>query len=68
MLVLVDRTGASPVIYWLDQFSTSIDDNVTTTLDDRLTEMTKGWWQNIKDTKNKGYDTMIRIWPLGRRK
>lgn len=64
VLLLVDRTGAGGKIYWLDQFATGLDDDVTSTLDQRITERTQRWWQHVMDTKRKGYNTTIRIWPL----
>jgi len=64
VLLLVDYTGASATIYWLDQFASDIDDDVTTTLDARLTTKTQDFWQSVMDEKGKGYDTMIRLWPL----
>lgn len=64
VLLLVDRTSSNAKIYWLDQFATGIDDDVTTTLDQRITDKTQGWWQGVMDSKKKGYDTTIRLWPL----
>lgn len=66
VLLLVDKTGDDGKIYWLDQFSPDIHDEVTTTLDQRITTKTQDWWQAVKDRKNVGYDTVIRIWPLRR--
>jgi hypothetical protein len=68
VLLLVDHTAQDPRIFWLDQFSTGVTDDVTSTLDTRLTDMTQGWWDSVKAAKNKGYDTVIRLWPLGTRK
>lgn len=68
VLLLVDKTGADAKIYWLDQFSSDIDDDVTTTLDQRITDKTRSWWQAVKDKKNVGYNTTVRIWPLRKRK
>jgi hypothetical protein len=64
VLLLVDHTAADDKIYWLDQFSTGLDDDVTDSLDRRLTDMTQRWWQAVMDTKRKGYNTTIRLWPL----
>jgi hypothetical protein len=64
VLLLVDKTGNDGKIYWLDQFSTDINDEVTTTLDQRVTTKTQDWWQAVKDTKNVGYNTTVRVWPL----
>lgn len=66
VLLLVDKTAPSPKIYWLDQFSPDINDDVTTVLDQRITTKTQDWWQAVKTTKNVGYNTMVRIWPLRR--
>ena len=67
VLLLVDKTGNDGKIYWLDQFSSNIDDEVTTTLDQRITTKTQGWWQAVMDSKKVGYNTPARIWPLRRR-
>jgi hypothetical protein len=64
VLLLVDKTGNDGKIYWLDQFSSDIDDEVTTTLDQRITTKTQNWWQAVKDEKNVGYNTPARVWPL----
>ena len=64
VLLLVDKTGDDAKIFWLDQFSTDINDDVTTTLDQRITTKTQDWWQAVMDSKNVGYDTPARIWPL----
>ena len=64
VLLLVDRTGPDGKIYWLDQFSGGITDDVTTDLDQRITSKTQTWWQAVKDRKGKGYNTTIRLWPL----
>jgi hypothetical protein len=67
VLLLVDRTGGAKTIYWLDQFSGGIDDDATSDLDQRLTDKTQAWWQAVMDRKGKGYNTMIRLWPLSKR-
>ena len=64
VLLLVDRTGAAAKIYWLDQFSSGLTDDVTDSLDQRLTDYSQRTWQAIMDDKKKGYDTLIRLWPL----
>jgi hypothetical protein len=64
VLLLVDKTGTGGKIYWLDQFKSDINDEVTTTLDQRITTKTQDWWQAVKDKKKVGYNTMVRIWPL----
>ena len=64
VLLLVNRTTSSGTIYWLDQFSPDVTDDVTTALDDRLTQKTQAYWQGVMDRKKVGYDTTIRLWPL----
>jgi hypothetical protein len=64
VLLLVDRRTSAGKIYWLDQFSGGLDTDVTSSLDQRLTDKTQAWWQSVMDTKKKGYSTMIRVWPL----
>ncbi len=68
VLLLVDHTTDNAKIYWLDQFSNGLADEVTSTLDQRLTEKTQAWWQSVMDTKQKGYNTTIRLWSLRKRK
>jgi hypothetical protein len=67
VLLLVDKTGSAAKIYWLDQFKPDVTDDVTTTLDERITTKTQGWWQGVMDDKHVGYNTPARIWPLRRR-
>jgi len=58
-------------IYWLDQFISDINDinsGVTTTLDQRITTQTQGWWQKVMDKKKVGYNTPVRVWPLRRKR
>lgn len=64
VLLVVDRTRSRPLIEWFDQFSPRRIDDVTTTLDDRITHVTKQWWQGVKDTKGIGYKIPVRIWAL----
>jgi hypothetical protein len=64
VLLLVDHTSADVKIYWLDQFSSGLDDDVTNSLDQRLIDKTQSWWQAVMDTKHKGYKTTIRLWQL----
>ncbi len=64
VLLLVDRRAAGGKIYWLDQFSGGLDTDVTDSLDQRLTDKTQAWWQSVMDTKQKGFSTTIRVWPL----
>ena len=66
VLLLVDKTGSAGKIYWLDQFSSGIDDNVSDTLDQRITTKTQTWWQAVKDTKSVGYNTTVRVWLMRR--
>jgi hypothetical protein len=68
VLLLLDRTGAESKIYWLDQFSSGLDVDVTNNLDQRLTEKTQQWWRSVMEEKKKGYDTTIRLWPLRRKR
>jgi hypothetical protein len=66
VLLVIDRTGGSSTIYWLDQFTPDITRDVTAELDDLITTKTRSWWQAVMDAKRKGYDTVVRVWPLGR--
>ncbi len=67
VLVLVDRTSASAKIYWLDQFTNGLGDDVSATLDERLTQTTQSFWQGVMDRKKVGYNTTIRLWKLRKR-
>ena len=67
VLLLVDNTGNAPKIFWLDQFSPGIRDDVTTTLDQRVTDKTQGWWQAVMNQKKVGYNTTARLWKLRRK-
>jgi len=67
VLLLVDNTGDAPKIFWLDQFSPAIKDDVTTTLDQRVTDKTQGWWQAVMNKKKVGYNTTARLWKLRRK-
>ena len=64
VLLLVDCTIGQPRIYWLDQFSPSVSDNVTASLDQKITETTQAYWQEVWNRRKKGYNTPIRLWPL----
>lgn len=64
VLLLVDNTENGGKIYWLDQFSTDIDDDVTTTLDQRITSKTQDYWQRVKNVRKIGSNTTVRVWPL----
>lgn len=76
VLLLVDHTEDEPKIYWLDQFSTGVDDDVTDSLDQRLLDRTKSYWERFRSehavdpahpsAKRRGQhsDTWARIWPL----
>jgi hypothetical protein len=68
VLLLVNRTAAGAKIYWLDQFSQGVTDDVTSSLDQRITDRTQAWWQDVMNETRKGYDTTIRIWPLRKRR
>jgi hypothetical protein len=68
VLLLVDRTASTPKIYWLDQFRSGVTDDVTSSLDQLITDKTQSWWQAVMDEKGKGYNTTIRLWPLRHRK
>jgi hypothetical protein len=67
VLLLVDNTGRTPTIYWLDQYSPDVSDDVSTTLDQRITERTQLYWDGVKSAKSIGSDTMARLWPLRKR-
>ncbi len=67
VLLLVHRRPDGARVYWLDQFSAGLTVDVTSTLDDVLTEKTKTFWQGVMDSKNKGYNTTIQLWPLRRK-
>ena len=64
VLLIVERSAAGAHIFWLDQFSTDITDDVTSTLDARITQRTQTFWDGVWQEKKKGYDTMARLWPL----
>ena len=57
VLLLVDHTGATPRIWWLDEFSRGLDTEVTTTLDAKITTFTQTSWQRVLDTKGKAFST-----------
>lgn len=67
VLLLVDHTGATPRIWWLDQFSRGLDTEVTTTLDAKITTFTQTSWQRVLDTKGKRFSTPVRLWRLRKR-
>lgn len=64
VLLLVDFTGPTRRIYWLDQFSRGLSREVTTTLDAEITALTQRLWQKKQDTKGIGFSTMVRLWRL----
>ena len=68
VLLLVDQTAANAKIYWLDQFSQGVTDDVTSSLDQRITDRTQVYWQEVMHEKGKGYNTTIRLWPLRKRR
>ena len=67
VLLLVDHTGSSRRIYWLDQFTRGLSREVTTTLDAEITTFTQTSWQHVLDTKGKRFSTPVRLWRLRRR-
>jgi hypothetical protein len=67
VLLLVQRTGTGARIYWMDQFSTGINDDVTISLDERVTSKTIAWWQEVLAKKKKRFNTVARIWVLRNR-
>jgi hypothetical protein len=64
VLLLVDFTGSSRRIYWLDQFSRGLSREVTTTLDAEITTYTQRLWQRKLDTKGIRFSTPVRLWRL----
>jgi hypothetical protein len=64
VLLLVDFTGSSRRIYWLDQFSRGLSREVTTTLDAEITTFTQRLWQSKLDTKGIRFSTPVRLWRL----
>jgi hypothetical protein len=64
VLLLIHRTASGAQIYWLDQFSTGINDDVTNTVDERVTAKTTAWWQAVYNSKKVGYNTTVRLWRL----
>jgi hypothetical protein len=73
VMLLVDRTGDSPRVYWMDQYSRGLGREVTTTLDDDVTTWTKSTWAAVLDEskkkggKEKRFSTPVRLWPLRKR-
>jgi len=64
VLLLVRRTTNDARIFWLDQGSTGINDDVTSSLDDRITKKTIDWWNAVLAEKGKRYGTHARNWRL----
>ncbi len=64
VMLLVDHTGASRTIWWMDQFSRGLSRDVTTTLDAEVTSYTVAAWQSVKEGKGVGFDTTARLWRL----
>jgi hypothetical protein len=64
VLLLVDFTGPTRRIFWLDQFSRGLSEEVTNTLDAKITAFTQGLWQRKLDTKNVRFSTTVRLWRL----
>ena len=67
VLLLVDRTGPTRRIYWMDQFSRGLDREVTTTLDAEITTYTQNAWAGVLRDKGKRFNTPVRLWRLRRR-
>lgn len=63
LLALDNRVPTAAKIYWMDQIYTGYLD-VTNDLDDRITRLTKRWWNQVKAEKGVGYNTVVRIWPI----
>ena len=64
VMLLVDHTGSSRRIWWMDQFSRGLSRDVTTSLDADVTSYTATAWQSVKDSKGVGFDTTARLWRL----
>jgi hypothetical protein len=64
VMLVVDFTGPSRRIYWLDQFSRGLSREVTTTLDAEITTFTKNLWADKQRTKGIGVNTTVRLWRL----
>jgi hypothetical protein len=64
VMLLVDFTGTSRRIFWLDQFSRGLSREVTTTLDAEITTFTKNLWAEKRRTKRIGVNTTVRLWRL----
>ncbi|MFC7531770.1 hypothetical protein [Actinoplanes sp. GCM10030250] len=64
VMLLVDFTGSSRRIYWLDQFTRGLTREVTTTLDAEITTFTQALWQRKLDTKGVRFSTPVRLWRL----
>ncbi len=64
VLLLVDHTGPTRRLFWLDQFSRGLDREVTTTLDAEITDFTQRLWQRKLDTKGIRFSTQVRLWRL----
>jgi hypothetical protein len=64
VLLLVDHTATDAKIYWLDQYSGGLNDDVTVSLDQKLIDRTQAFWQGVMDESNIGHNTTIRLWPL----
>jgi hypothetical protein len=63
VLLAVDyRNPRQPRIYWMDQIYSGFDE-VTNTLDARVVQKTKDWW-NGKLAEGKRYRTVLRIYPI----
>ncbi|WP_143175145.1 hypothetical protein [Cryptosporangium aurantiacum] len=64
VLLLVDFTGPSRRIFWLDQNRRGLNLDVTSNLDDVITTFTKDLWRQKQEKKGIGVKTSIRLWRL----
>jgi hypothetical protein len=66
VILLVDATTTTPKLFWLDQFSTGVNDDVTGALDQRITDKTQAFWEEASTRTTKPFrsKTMVRIWQL----
>lgn len=66
VILLVDATTTTPKLFWLDQFSTGVNDEVTGALDQRITDKTQAFWEEASTRTTKPFrsKTMVRFWQL----
>jgi hypothetical protein len=67
VLLLVDFSGSTRRIFWLDQFTRGLSREVTTSLDAEITSFTQRLWQTKLDTKKVRFSTTVRLWQLRKR-